>query len=295
MAARHQSPSLLALRAFEVAARRLSFTDAAAELHVSQAAVSRHIRLLEADVGRALFRRLHRRVELTAAGRRFAAEIAAGFVRIHRAVEALRRSEVQHLRLSVEPAFATRWLVPRLGRFAAAHPEVELELETSNAMRALGRDADIAIRYVGAGSRRPRRGGRLLFATDYIPVVKGRRVELVARRRDAAVLGHTLLHDDDGTAWRGWFAAAGLEGFETARHQYFTDYSVALDAAQQGQGVVLGTRLFIDAELRGGQLVQLGQTRVPCGDYWLLQARQRSSSAARHAFCRWLDAEIGVS
>src|SRR6201985_1860994 len=83
-------PSLLALRAFEAAGRRLSFTEAANELHVSQAAVSRHVRGLEKDVGRELFRRLHRAVELTAAGKQFAAELAAGFLRIQRAVEAVR-------------------------------------------------------------------------------------------------------------------------------------------------------------------------------------------------------------
>jgi LysR family transcriptional regulator, glycine cleavage system transcriptional activator len=286
-------PSLLALRAFEAAARHLSFTDAAAELHVSQAAVSRHMRLLESDLGRALFRRLHRRVELTTAGRRFAAEVGAGFARIHRAVEAVRRTEVRSLRLSVEPAFAARWLLPRLGRFATEHPDIELELETSNALRSVGRDTDIAIRYVAAGSRRPRRSGRLLFPTEYMPVVRGARMGALERSRDGAVLGYTLLHDDDGTAWRGWFEAAGLAGFEAARHQYFTDYSIALDAAQQGQGVVLGTPAFIDAELRGGQLMQLGQTRVPCGDYWLLTARNRASSAARRAFCRWLGEETG--
>jgi len=85
-----RSPSLLALRAFETAARRLSFTDAARDLHISQAAVSRHIRLLEAEIGKQLFRRLHRRVELTAAGQRLASELAAGFLRIHRAVEVAR-------------------------------------------------------------------------------------------------------------------------------------------------------------------------------------------------------------
>jgi DNA-binding transcriptional LysR family regulator len=93
-------PSLLALRAFEVAARHLSFTSAARELHVSQAAISRHVRALEADVGRELFRRLHRRVELTAAGSRLAAELAAAFVRIGRAVETVRGNATRRLRQS---------------------------------------------------------------------------------------------------------------------------------------------------------------------------------------------------
>src|ERR1700722_18783044 len=144
-------PSLLALRAFEAAARRLSFTEAARELHVSQAAISRHVRALEREVGCELFRRLHRAVELTAPGKEFAAELAAGFLRIYRAIDAVRGVKARRLRLSVEPAFGSRWLVPRLGRFSAAHPEIELEIETSDELRVVGRDADIAIRYLAVG------------------------------------------------------------------------------------------------------------------------------------------------
>jgi len=285
-------PSLLALRAFEAAARRLSFTDAARELHVSQAAVSRHVRSLESDMDKALFRRLHRRVELTATGERLAAELGAAFVHIRRAVEAARGHRPQRLRLSVEPAFASRWLVQRLGRFAAAHPQVELELETSDELRLLGRDADIAIRYVAAGSRGKNRGGRRLLSIDGVAVVAGVSPRPRGWDEDSAVLGGRLLHDDDGRAWRSWFAAAGLEGFERAQHQYFSDYSLALTAAQQGEGVVLGARAFIESELRSGRLVQLGRTRVAFGTYWLLEARDRSTAGLRAVFVRWLNAEL---
>src|SRR5580692_9980139 len=99
-----RAPSLLALRAFEAAARRLSFTDAARELSVSQAAISRHVRALEAGFGRSLFQRLHRRVELTATGRRLANELAAGFSQIQRAVGLVAAAPVRRLRLSVEPS-----------------------------------------------------------------------------------------------------------------------------------------------------------------------------------------------
>jgi len=286
-----RTPSLLALRAFEVAARRLSFTEAARELHVSQAAVSRHVRSLETELGRELFRRLHRHVELTVSGQRLASELSAGFLRIHRAVETARGVVTRRLRLAVEPSFASRWLVPRLGRFAAAHPEIELELETSAELRVLGRDADIAIRYLAATSRRKGREGRRLFSIDGVPVIAGVKARPTAWQQDAAVLGHRLLHDDDGRAWRDWFAAAGLDGFERARQQYFSDYSLALAAAQQGQGVVLGTPLFIERELHSGRLMQIGRTRIAFGSYWLLEARDRSTAASREAFTRWLDAE----
>ncbi len=290
-----RAPSLLALRAFEAAARRLSFTAAAHELNVSQAAVSRHVRSLEGDVGRKLFRRLHRRVELTPTGQRLASEVTVGFARIHRAVEIARGVATRRLKLTVEPAFASRWLVPRLGRFAVAHPDIELDLETSDELRLLGRDADIAIRYVAATSRRQRRGGRRLFSIDAAPVIAGDGARPAELRRDAAVLGHRLLHDDDGRAWRSWFTAAELDGFDSARHQYFSDYSLAIAAALQGQGSALGAAAFIQPELRGGRLVQLGRTRVSFGSYWLLESRERSTAALRAAFSRWIDAEIARS
>lgn len=285
-------PSLLALRAFEVAARRLSFTEAANELHVSQAAVSRHVRGLEKDVGRELFRRLHRAVELTAAGKHLAAELTAGFLRIQQAVEAVRGIQTRRLRVSSEPAFAARWLVPRLERFSATHPDIELELETSLELRILGRETDVAIRYVDAGSRPPRLKHQRLFSMDGVPVIAGRRRRPAQWRHDEAVLGHRLLHDDNGKAWRSWFTAVGLDGFEQAKHLYFSDYSLTLAAAMRGQGIALGTAAFIDAELEAGRLVQLGHTRVPFGEYVLLQSNERSTASIREAFVQWLDGEI---
>ena len=285
-------PSLLALRAFEAAARRMSFTDAARELHVSQAAISRHVRSLEKDVGRSLFRRLHRAVELTAPGRQFAAELAAGFLRIHRAVEAVRGVTTRRLRLTVEPGFASRWLVPRLEGFSAAHPEIELEIETSDEIRMLGRDADIAIRYLSIGARRPRAKMRKLFSIDGIPVVAGVRPRPAEFREDAGVLGYRLLHDDDGRTWRSWFAAARLDGFERAKHLYFTDYSLALAAALRGQGVTLGATAFVELDLKNGRLMRIGRTSATFGEYVLLEAIDRATSPIRAAFVRWLVGEI---
>jgi DNA-binding transcriptional LysR family regulator len=114
-------------------------------------------------------------------------------------------------------------------------------------------------------------------------------------RGDSAVLGHRLLHDDDGRAWRGWFAAANLAGFDGARHQYFSDYSLAIAAALQGQGALLGAAAFIQPELRSGRLVQLGRTRISFGSYWLLESRDRSTATLRAAFSRWIDAEVSKS
>jgi LysR family glycine cleavage system transcriptional activator len=285
-------PSLLALRAFEAAARRLSFTEAARELHVSQAAISRHVRGLEKDVGRELFRRLHRAVELTGPGKQFAAELTAGFLKIQRAVETVRGVPARRLRVSIEPAFAARWLVPRLDRFSAAHPDIELELETSMELRVLGRETDVAIRYVDTGAKPPRLRHRLLLSTDGVPVIAGVKPRPAPWRHDQAILGHRLLHDDNGNAWRRWFDAAGLEGFDQAKHLYFTDYALTLAAALRGQGIALGAAVFIETELKTGRLAQIGQTRVPFGEYFLLEANDRSTAPIRAAFVNWLEGEI---
>jgi LysR family glycine cleavage system transcriptional activator len=288
-------PSLLSLRAFEATARRLSFTEAAAELNVTQSAISRHVRALEEDLGQSLFVRMHRAVTLTPAGARFAQELGTGFLAIHRAVEAVRGARPQRLRVTSEPAFAARWLLERLGRFSIAHPQIELELETSDALRVLGKEADVAIRYVASAARRPRGRYLTLLGMQGVPVTAGVRPRPRHWNQDAAVLGHRLLHDDDGTAWRSWFTAAGLSGFEEARHLHFTDYSLTLAACERGQGVALGSAVFITAELKSGRLAQIGRTRVPFGEYLLLEGGGRATHGLRSAFIRWLEAELGSS
>jgi len=289
----NRPPSLLALRAFDTAARRLSFTDAARELHVSQAAISRHVRALEENLGRPLFRRLHRQVELTGPGRRLAIELNAGFSQINRAVDAIRATPARRLRISVEPAFAARWLVPRFGRFTAAHPDIEVDLESSEQLRVLGRDADVAIRFLDVATKKPGGGARKLFSVAGFPVIaKDKGGALPRRRSDQDVLGFRLLHDDDGTVWRRWFAKAGLSGYDSAKHLFFNDYSLTLTATLRGQGVALSAPIYVRSQLRSGRLRRIGRTPVAFGDYWLLQAAERSSATARAAFVAWFLAEI---
>jgi LysR family transcriptional regulator, glycine cleavage system transcriptional activator len=286
-------PSLLALRAFEAAARHLSFTNAAHELHVSQAAVSRHVRALEENLGRLLFRRLYRQVELTTPGKRLATEVAGGFSTIWRAVDAVRNAPSHLLRISVEPAFASRWLVPRFGRFTAAHPEIEVNLDSSLELRTVGRDADIAIRFVPfSASRKPKGRARMLFTYTGFPVIASRTGTNRPRQRsDSDVLAFRLLHDDDGFEWRRWFDAAGLEGYDTAKHLHFSDSSLALTAVLRGQGVALSAPSYVGSQLRSGRLMRVGRTAVTFGDYWLIEARDRRTSEARAAFIDWFDRE----
>jgi LysR family transcriptional regulator, glycine cleavage system transcriptional activator len=286
-------PSLLSLRAFEAAARRLSFTEAARDLHVSQGAISRHVRNLEKTVGRTLFHRLHRRVELTTAGQRFAADLAAGFQAIHRAVEAVRGVGISRLRVTVEPAFAARWLVPRLGDFLNLYPTIELQIDSTVEVRMLGRDADIAIRYYPTKASRKNRGKTLLIA-DGVPVIARGSVSRAAAGRDSEVTGQRLLHDDQGEAWRSWFVAAGIDGFDEARHSYLNDWSLVISAALQGQGIALVASAFIERELRTGRLAPLGSTRVEFGRYCLLESKDRTTAKVRTAFNRWIHKELGA-
>jgi LysR family glycine cleavage system transcriptional activator len=289
-------PSLPGLRAFEAAARRLSFTDAARELHVTQAAISRHVRTLESQLGRPLFRRLHRSVELTVPGKRLASGLAAGFSQIQRSVDAVRALTTRHLRIAVEPAFASRWLVARLGGFSAAHPDIELELESSDELRVLGHDTDIAIRFLGPKARRPGKRARKLFSLDGFPVIARAGIEVKrSPRRDAEILDYRLLHDDDGSTWRNWFAVAGLTGFEQAKHLHFNDYSLVLTAALRGQGVALSAPMYVQSELKTGRLIRIGQSSVTFGDYWLLEASDRINARARATFAAWTVAQIRQS
>jgi LysR family transcriptional regulator, glycine cleavage system transcriptional activator len=288
-----RQPSLLALRAFEASARRLSFTEAARELHVSQAAISRHVRGLEQGLAQPLFRRLHRRVELTRAGRQLADRLAAGFQQIRTAVEAVRGRPERLLRITAEPAFAARWLMPRLGDFSAAHPDVELNLETTDELRVLGPDADLAIRFIRAGTRKRWRRARHLMDVDGVPMVAGSKKAAATDSCDRAVLDFRLLHDDDGgTEWKKWFSAAGIAEYEQLKHLRFSDHSLALDAARRGQGVVLGTVMLIEPEFALGELTVIGKTRISLGEYWLLQSSERATANPRAAFTEWLEGQI---
>jgi len=294
MRTRNRPISLLSLRAFEAAARRLSFTEAARELYVTQAAISRHVRTLESELGKPLFRRLHRKVQLTPSGQRFASALAAAFHQIQQAIETA-RGVAKPLRVSVEPAFASRWLMPRLRSFTRTHPDIELQLEASETMRALGADTDVAIRFLSEPVRRRGRTGRKLFSVECVPVTAADARLSAMAGDDSAVVKRVLLHDDDGRSWRAWFKAARIGGFERAKHHYLSDYSLALEAARQGNGVALGTKAFLEADFAAAGLQPIGRTRVTPGSYWLLETRDRATARLRDAFIRWLEEQLASS
>lgn len=262
MAERRRMPPLNALRAFEAAARHLSFKEAAAELFVTPTAVSHQIRNLEELVGFKLFERTGNAIVLTRAGERFFPVLRDGFDRIAQSVADLQREE-DVLTVSVTQAFASRVLVPRLSALRRLHPGLTLRVDATERLVDLRKaEADLCVRY-GPERVRPVRS-ELLWRDRFIPVaapvwLAGRELPIAAQ----ALADAELLHYDwknsslQGPTWASWMEAAGLRGFDTGRCIGFSEESHAIQAALDGAGVCLASDVLVASALRAGQLVQV--------------------------------------
>lgn len=258
-------PPLTALRAFEAAARHLSFARAAEELHVTPSAVSHRIRALEEELGRALFRRLARGLLLTEAGRAFQAGVADGFERLARATRAARAAvPAGRVVASMLPSFVSGWLMPRLSGFLARHPEIDLVVRSERHVIDFAlEDADLAVRYGLDGSFGPLLATRLM-GEEIFPVcspalLNGPR----PLRRFADLARHVLLHDaapgpsEPWIAWDPWLREAGLDADgPVARGPRFSDTAMLYQAAARGLGVALGREALVGEELAAGRLVR---------------------------------------
>jgi DNA-binding transcriptional LysR family regulator len=285
-------PPLGALRAFEAAARHLSFTKAAQELGVTQAAVSHQVKSLEDALDAKLFKRLTRALALTDAGAALAPELTESFARIGRAVERARGRDARGaLRLSLLYTFALAFLVPRLGRFAQAHPGINLKLETSSRIVDFDREPiDAAIRY-GTGPY-PGLRADLLFADELTPLCSPATARSI--RKPADVLAHVLLDDhnfwDD---WAIWLAAARLDPkAPRQRAAVFDSTRLAVEAAMEGLGLALGAPFLFENEIKSGRLVAPLKIVAPAGkSYWLVCAKRDADRPSLAAFRDWLLAE----
>lgn len=285
-------PPLNALRAFEAAGRHLSFKQAAAELHVTQAAVSHQVRALEDHLGFPLFERLHRALRLTPAGARYLPGVSAAFEKLRDATsDVAPRTSPPRLVLSVVPSFGANWLVPRLGGFRALHPRIDLVVLSSSALVDFAREAvDVGVRF-GRGHY-PGTHTELLMAEEYLPVASPKLVRRRVLRRPADLRRHTLLHDESHDAWRAWLAAAGVEGVDPERGIVFSDSSQLVAAAASGQGVALARKLLATPGLRSGALVRLFGSSMPAEfAYYVVCAEQRANEPAIRAFRAWIVAE----
>lgn len=252
-----QLPPLTTLPAFDAAARHLSFTKAAAELHVTHGAISRAIRNLEDHLGTRLFERATRSVQLTPAGATYAAAIGGVLDRIGAATliaTASRSAGV--LNVSTSDGFAGRWLVPRLHRFHRLHRDIDVRLSTSGQLTDFIRDGiDIAIRY-GAGGYE---GvvSELLAEEEVSPVCSPALLQgKHPLRAPDDLRNHRLIHDNFRINWATWLERAGLTGIDTARGLTFESAAYAVEAAVQGQGVLLGRSALVSADIAAGRLIR---------------------------------------
>jgi LysR family transcriptional regulator, glycine cleavage system transcriptional activator len=266
-------PPLNALRTFEAAARHLSFTRAAAELSVTQAAVSHQVKTLEAFLGFPLFRRAPRQLLLTDRGQLYGHALRDVFARLHEATARVRDTPGRELlTISVIPSFAARWLVPRLRQFQAKAPHIDVRVEPSREPANFASDGvDVGIRF-GLG-RYPGLRSWLLMRDEMFPVC----APAVAKRlrRPADLQRHVLLHDDANEGWREWLQAAKVKDVDWERGPIFTDASHLLDAAAQGQGVALGRRVLATAELAAGRLVRPFRQAMPLDRAYYLVCPER--------------------
>ncbi len=255
-------PPLNALRAFEAAARHLSFTKAAAELHVTQAAISHQIKTLEEHLGVPLFQRRNKSVLLTEAGQLCLPGVRDGFARLAEAVDGLRALRTDNLlSVTTSPSFAAKWLVPRLERFRAANPEFDVRIDASTQLVDFAREnIDAGIRY--GGGTYAGLASEPLFGTEVFPVCSPRlRKGPQALRTPADLRHHTLLHTewlarDEEPDWRMWLLAAGVSDVDWIRGPQFNDSALAIQAAIEGQGVALGRDALVAADLKAGRLVR---------------------------------------
>jgi LysR family glycine cleavage system transcriptional activator len=250
-------PPLNGLRAFEAAARHLSFTRAADELNVTQTAISHQIRALEERLGVRLFRRLPRGLVLTEEAQIYLPPVRAAFDQIAAATARLSKEQTGGvLTVSLLPSFAARWLVPRLGRFRAAHPDIDLRISASVELVDFARDdVDVAIRR-GRGDY-PGLWVQRLFGESVYPVCAPALLEGPhGLKQPQDLRHHALLHDDDTSGWRLWLERAGVEGVDANRGPIFSDSGMLLQAAVDGQGVALGRSVLVSADLEAGRLVR---------------------------------------
>jgi LysR family transcriptional regulator, regulator of gene expression of beta-lactamase len=271
---------LNALRAFEASARHLNFTRAAIELCVSQAALSHQIKGLEARLGVTLFRRLPRGVMLTDEGAALLPVLTEAFDGIGAALDRFEGGRFRSVvNLGAVASFATLWLLPRLPRFAAAHPAIDLRLFTNNNRVDLAQEGlDLAIRF-GDG------GWTGLVAT---PLLATPLVPMLAPGIDFATA--PLLRSYRADEWPRWFAAAGVAP-RRAQGPVF-DSSLALaTAAAAGAGAALLPAVLFAADCAGGRLVGASTIGVDLGRYWLTRPRARPERAAMAAFRDWLQRE----
>jgi len=285
---KRDAPSFAALRIFAVAAQRQSFRDAGLELGLTPSAVSHQVRAVEAWVGAPLFLRQVRQVRLTPLGETLSARLSQAFFDIDTALgQAKRQSDSTGLRIAALPLFTNAWLVPRLARFEALHPDLSLSIDTEARVVDLEKgEADVAIRNVAAVT--PGLFGHKLLDLRAAPLCVPKVAETVRAPEDLARA--TLIDLSVGRAgWPEWFAGVGCPGLKPARTLTFDNVPSAIDAAAQGRGVLLGLLpLVLDAPNASQLVAPLQHPPVDAGAYFVVCRKADRADSTIQAFMQWL-------
>ncbi|MER9948197.1 transcriptional regulator GcvA [Mesorhizobium sp. M0047] len=289
-----QLPPLQAIRVFDAVARHLSFTRAAGELAMTQAAVSYQIKVLEERIGAPLFLRRPRQIVLTEAGQRLAPAVSEAFAILGQAYAAVRGGADGLLCVTTVLTFASNWLAHRLGSFQIAHPALAVRLETSSRLTDFAREeADIAIRS-GAG-KWPGLEVHKLFDADFTPMLSPKLAASIGGVKEPADLLRLPILDPGDIWWNEWFSAAGVHSHDLARRPGSSMGAQAYEAnaAIAGHGVAILTRALFKAELADGRLIQPFDLVGDDGHaYWLVYPEARRNVPKIRAFRDWLLAEI---
>jgi LysR family transcriptional regulator, glycine cleavage system transcriptional activator len=290
-------PGLRTLRAFDAAARNLSFTRAAEEIGVTPAAVSNQIAELENQLGLTLFIRTSRSMRLTREGEILSVASAESLETLAKALHRLKRLENRNqIRVTSTPSVAAKWLVPRLDNFLEAFPSADVRIDVSNTLVDFDRDdVDVAIRF-GAG-KYPGLRADLLFNDTLSPVCSP---SIITKDKPLQVpkdlLRHTLIHLEwqaQGSPWpnwRMWMQAAGIKDFDEKRGLHFGQTSLTIQAAIDGQGVALGDSNLVADDLAAGRLVKPFDLSLKAPDsfsYFLITRLDTKDAPMVNAFRDW--------
>ncbi|MFJ1301160.1 transcriptional regulator GcvA [Pseudomonadota bacterium AL_CKDN230030165-1A_HGKHYDSX7] len=290
-------PPLQTLRAFEAAARHLSMSLAAQELHVTHGAISRHIKTLEAHLGTPLFLRLTRKIVLTEAGAAFHVAVTGVLGDLTREAERLRdQGTAGRLRISTSVSFASKWLAPRLQRLRTRHPEFDVHLDVTDINVDLNDgQVDAAIRY-GHG-RYPRVSAERIMEETVTHVCSAAYREGAGGLNEVAdIRACVLLHEDRMSAnWEQWLALAGLDRRLSHRGPSYSHGSMTIEAAIRGEGVALGRSVLVAEDIQAGRLIApFPDIRLKAEKgYDLVYAPANAHHHKVAALRAWLRAEIG--
>jgi LysR family glycine cleavage system transcriptional activator len=293
---RRQLPPLSSLRTFEAVARQLSFSKAAQELHVTPGAVSQQIRTFEELLGVKLFDRTKRSVSLTQVASRMLPDVQAGLDLLGRACsnQVLPVRE-RTLAISVAPSFASKWLLPRLPSFYSQHPDIELRISATVDLADFGRDGiDLAIR-LGHG-RYAGLHAEPLFSEALTPLCspellkgKGRLKTLEDLRKHRMIHDTSIPGQSEHSAWEKWLALAGAKHISARRGVRFTLAELAMQAAIDGAGIVLGRLVLAEGDIAAGRLVRPFKAELPLEvSYFLVRSESIAPRPELLDFRNWL-------